>query len=231
VRCGAGASRVVGPLCRCSSTCCGRCVPRSARRAPVSWPRGTLGREHTFGAEKQFGSLIRQVQGGVAILGPVLASFADDVHGPIWADDGPDDQSRPRRTGQRGHPRRRSPRPGPPRVRPHQRVRARRPPVDPVRLPRLVRRRVEDLAARIPRLATQTALRDKPVTKDPRCRGAFSLESSAALVWRWFDEFKYRPLSNLPGLSPVDRTALDEVEFIPIAQMFRRWATRSDCGC
>jgi AcrR family transcriptional regulator len=34
-----------------------------------------------FGAHKQFGSLVRQVQGGVAILGPVLAAFADDVHG------------------------------------------------------------------------------------------------------------------------------------------------------
>lgn len=34
-----------------------------------------------FGAHKQFSSLIRQVQGGMAILGPVLAAFADDIHG------------------------------------------------------------------------------------------------------------------------------------------------------
>jgi AcrR family transcriptional regulator len=34
-----------------------------------------------FSAHKQFSSLIRQVQGGVAILGPVLAAFADDIHG------------------------------------------------------------------------------------------------------------------------------------------------------
>jgi AcrR family transcriptional regulator len=34
-----------------------------------------------FNAHKQFSSLIRQVQGGAAILGPVLASFADDVYG------------------------------------------------------------------------------------------------------------------------------------------------------
>jgi AcrR family transcriptional regulator len=34
-----------------------------------------------FSAHKQFSSLIRQVQGGAAILGPVLASFTDDVYG------------------------------------------------------------------------------------------------------------------------------------------------------
>jgi AcrR family transcriptional regulator len=34
-----------------------------------------------FNAHKEFSSLIRQVQGGAAILGPVLASFADDVYG------------------------------------------------------------------------------------------------------------------------------------------------------
>jgi AcrR family transcriptional regulator len=34
-----------------------------------------------FSAHKDFSSLIRQVQGGVAILGPVLAAFADDIHG------------------------------------------------------------------------------------------------------------------------------------------------------
>ena len=34
-----------------------------------------------FSAHKNFSSLIRQVQGGAAILGPVLAAFADDVHG------------------------------------------------------------------------------------------------------------------------------------------------------
>ena len=34
-----------------------------------------------FSAQKDFGSIIRQVQGGTAILGPVLASFADDVYG------------------------------------------------------------------------------------------------------------------------------------------------------
>jgi AcrR family transcriptional regulator len=34
-----------------------------------------------FSAQKQFSALIRQVQGGAAILGPVLASFADDVYG------------------------------------------------------------------------------------------------------------------------------------------------------
>jgi AcrR family transcriptional regulator len=34
-----------------------------------------------FSAHKQFSSLIRQVQGGAAILGPVLASFADDAYG------------------------------------------------------------------------------------------------------------------------------------------------------
>jgi AcrR family transcriptional regulator len=34
-----------------------------------------------FSAHKQFSSLIRQVQGGAAILGPVLAAFADDVNG------------------------------------------------------------------------------------------------------------------------------------------------------
>jgi AcrR family transcriptional regulator len=34
-----------------------------------------------FSAHKQFSSLIRQVQGGVAILGPVLTAFADDIHG------------------------------------------------------------------------------------------------------------------------------------------------------
>jgi AcrR family transcriptional regulator len=34
-----------------------------------------------FSARKDFSSLIRQVQGGTAILGPALASFADDVYG------------------------------------------------------------------------------------------------------------------------------------------------------
>jgi AcrR family transcriptional regulator len=34
-----------------------------------------------FDSHKQFSSLIRQVQGGVAILGPVLAAFADDDQG------------------------------------------------------------------------------------------------------------------------------------------------------
>jgi AcrR family transcriptional regulator len=34
-----------------------------------------------FGAHKQFSSLVRQVQGGEAILGPVLAAFADDIDG------------------------------------------------------------------------------------------------------------------------------------------------------
>lgn len=34
-----------------------------------------------FSARKNFSSLIRQVQGGAAILGPVLAAFADDVYG------------------------------------------------------------------------------------------------------------------------------------------------------
>jgi AcrR family transcriptional regulator len=34
-----------------------------------------------FGAHKNFSALIRQVQGGAAILGPVLAAFADDVYG------------------------------------------------------------------------------------------------------------------------------------------------------
>jgi AcrR family transcriptional regulator len=34
-----------------------------------------------FSARKTFSSLIKQVQGGAAILGPVLAAFADDVYG------------------------------------------------------------------------------------------------------------------------------------------------------
>ena len=34
-----------------------------------------------FSAQKDFSSLVRQVQGGAAILGPVLAAFADDVYG------------------------------------------------------------------------------------------------------------------------------------------------------
>ena len=34
-----------------------------------------------FSARKSFSSLIKQVQGGAAILGPVLAAFADDVYG------------------------------------------------------------------------------------------------------------------------------------------------------
>jgi AcrR family transcriptional regulator len=34
-----------------------------------------------FSAQKEFSSLVRQVQGGAAILGPVLAAFADDVYG------------------------------------------------------------------------------------------------------------------------------------------------------
>jgi AcrR family transcriptional regulator len=34
-----------------------------------------------FGAQKRFGALVRQVQGGAAILGPVLAAFADDIDG------------------------------------------------------------------------------------------------------------------------------------------------------
>jgi AcrR family transcriptional regulator len=34
-----------------------------------------------FSAHKQFSSLIRQVQGGAAILGPALGSLADDVYG------------------------------------------------------------------------------------------------------------------------------------------------------
>ncbi len=34
-----------------------------------------------FSAHKQFSSLVRQVQGGQAILGPVLAAFADDIDG------------------------------------------------------------------------------------------------------------------------------------------------------
>jgi AcrR family transcriptional regulator len=34
-----------------------------------------------FGAHKNLSALIRQVQGGAAILGPVLAAFADDVYG------------------------------------------------------------------------------------------------------------------------------------------------------
>jgi AcrR family transcriptional regulator len=34
-----------------------------------------------FSTQKQFSALVRQVQGGAAILGPVLAAFADDVYG------------------------------------------------------------------------------------------------------------------------------------------------------
>jgi AcrR family transcriptional regulator len=34
-----------------------------------------------FTGHKQFSSLVRQVQGGQAILGPVLAAFADDIDG------------------------------------------------------------------------------------------------------------------------------------------------------
>jgi AcrR family transcriptional regulator len=34
-----------------------------------------------FGAHENFRSLIRQIQGGAAILGPVLAAFADDDYG------------------------------------------------------------------------------------------------------------------------------------------------------
>jgi hypothetical protein len=34
-----------------------------------------------FSAQKNFSSLVRQVQGGPAILGQVLAAFADDIHG------------------------------------------------------------------------------------------------------------------------------------------------------
>jgi AcrR family transcriptional regulator len=34
-----------------------------------------------FSAHKQFSSLVRQLQGGEAILGPVLAAFADDIDG------------------------------------------------------------------------------------------------------------------------------------------------------
>jgi AcrR family transcriptional regulator len=34
-----------------------------------------------FSAQKNFSALIRQAQGGAAILGPVLAAFADDVYG------------------------------------------------------------------------------------------------------------------------------------------------------
>jgi AcrR family transcriptional regulator len=34
-----------------------------------------------FGAQKKFSALVRQIQGGAAILGPVLATFADDVYG------------------------------------------------------------------------------------------------------------------------------------------------------
>jgi len=34
-----------------------------------------------FSGHKQFSSLVRQVQGGQAILGPVLAAFADDIDG------------------------------------------------------------------------------------------------------------------------------------------------------
>jgi AcrR family transcriptional regulator len=34
-----------------------------------------------FSGHKQFSSLVRQVQGGESILGPVLAAFADDVDG------------------------------------------------------------------------------------------------------------------------------------------------------
>jgi AcrR family transcriptional regulator len=34
-----------------------------------------------FSPQKNFSSMLRQVQGGAAILGPVLAAFADDVHG------------------------------------------------------------------------------------------------------------------------------------------------------
>jgi AcrR family transcriptional regulator len=34
-----------------------------------------------FSAQKNFSSLVKQVQGGGAILGPVLAAFADDVYG------------------------------------------------------------------------------------------------------------------------------------------------------
>lgn len=34
-----------------------------------------------FSAHKHFSSLVRQVQGGEAILGPVLAAFADDIDG------------------------------------------------------------------------------------------------------------------------------------------------------
>jgi len=34
-----------------------------------------------FSTQKNFSSLVRQVQGGAAILGPVLAAFADDVYG------------------------------------------------------------------------------------------------------------------------------------------------------
>ena len=36
---------------------------------------------HVFQRHKQFSSLVRQVQGGQAILGPVLAAFADDIDG------------------------------------------------------------------------------------------------------------------------------------------------------
>lgn len=34
-----------------------------------------------FNAHKEFGSLVRQIQGGAPILGPVLASFTDDAYG------------------------------------------------------------------------------------------------------------------------------------------------------
>jgi AcrR family transcriptional regulator len=34
-----------------------------------------------FSAHKQFSSLVRQIQGGASILGPVLAAFADDING------------------------------------------------------------------------------------------------------------------------------------------------------
>jgi len=34
-----------------------------------------------FSAQKKFSALVRQVQGGAAILGPVLAAFADNVYG------------------------------------------------------------------------------------------------------------------------------------------------------
>jgi hypothetical protein len=60
------------------------CIQAAAKRAGTALGRLQFIVDDAatyFSAHKQFSSLVRQIQGGAAILGPVLAAFTDDSDG------------------------------------------------------------------------------------------------------------------------------------------------------